>query len=57
MKKLYTAFLFVLLAALLGVGIYSPPASTAFSPPFRPRRTGNFMRSILRRSSPAALRG
>ena len=24
---------------------------------FRPRRTGNFMRSILRRSSPAALRG
>ena len=35
----------------------SPPASTASSPPFRPRRTGNFMRSILRRSFPAALRG
>lgn len=29
----------------------------SFFPPFRPRRTGNFMRSILRRSSPAALRG
>ena len=43
--------------ARISAGSPSPPASTASSPPFRPRHTGNFMRSILRRSSPAALRG
>ena len=43
--------------ARISAGSPSPPASTASSPPFRPRRTGNSMRSILRRSSPAALRG
>lgn len=33
MKKLYTAFLLVLLAALLGVGIYSLADQDAAAPP------------------------